>query len=540
MKNKLFMAQIFKYVFFLILFLQVTYIYTKPILILVGFVELALVLLASGYIVSRNKLLGYLINFILLLIIGIEIIVYRFAGNYVSLIMVTNLESIQGISGKTILYLLYIIPFIVALCIPTPKIEGRFYKSFSKCGLVCVLLFTEFVVWNSGGNASPIENSILLFRNIYARQERYNKIAQSGNSDFGMLDSMFYKDTIGNYISFPWQKQNPDVVLIFTEGLSQNIIDDERKIMPNVRMYEDRSLNFINYYNHTAATYRGLIGQLYSGHQYNNNDENTLISLQKIMHDNGYQTTLINTEPNNQDFTNYLKTFDFDRIVTSNNTDTWLRDDEAYELLGNEVKECYENSKPDFIVIYTFGTHATFDESNVKYGDGKNGLLNRFANADYYFGEFMRNFENNEKYNDLVVVFTTDHCTYEDEDFIRTFEPSYTREDYFCDQIPLMIWNNKIEAQEINAEGRNSLCFAPTLLDFLDIDGDNYFLGDSLFSDNDVNNLIDKVYAIPDEERYRITSEDGISELDEDKFNIVNPIIKSYLSYTIKAKEIVY
>lgn len=540
MKNKLRIAQFFKYIFFLVLFLQVTYMYKKPILILVGLVELTLILLASGYLVSINKILGYLINCILLLIIGIEIIVYRFAGNYVSLIMVTNLESIQGISGKTILYLLYIIPFILALCIPTPKIEGRFYKSFSKCGLVCVLLLTEFIIWNSGENSSPIENSILLFRNIYARQARYNKIAQSGNSDFEMLDSMFYKDTIGNYVSSPLQKKNPDVVLIFTEGLSQNIIDDERNIMPNVRMYEDKSLNFTNYYNHTAATYRGLIGQLYSGHQYNNNDENTLISLQKIMHDNGYQTTLINTEPNNQDFTNYLKIFDFDRIVTSNNTNTWLRDDEAYALLANEVKECYENSKPDFIVIYTFGTHATFDESKVKYGDEKNGLLNRFANADYYFGEFMKNFENNDKYNDLVVVFTTDHCTYEDEDFIRTFEPSYTREDYFCDQIPLLIWYNKIEAQEINAEGRNSLCFAPTLLDFLDIDGDNYFLGDSLFSNNDVNNLIDKVYAIPDEERYRITSESGISELDEAEFNIVNPIIKGYLSYTIKAKEIVY
>lgn len=540
MKNKLRIAQFFKYIFFLVLFLQVTYMYKKPILILVGLVELTLILLASGYLVSINKILGYLINCILLLIIGIEIIVYRFAGNFVSLIMVTNLESIQGISGKAILYLLYIIPFIVALCIPTPKIDGRFYKSFSKCGLLCVLLLMEFIIWNSGENVSPIENSILLFRNIYARQARYNKIAQSGNSDFEMLDSMFYKGTIGNYVSSPLQKKNPDVVLIFTEGLSQNIIDDERNIMPNVRMYEDKSLNFTNYYNHTAATYRGLIGQLYSGHQYNNNDENTLISLQKIMHDNGYQTTLINTEPNNQDFTNYLKTFDFDRIVTSNNTNTWLRDDEAYALLANEVKECYENSKPDFIIIYTFGTHATFDESKVKYGDGKNGLLNRFANADYYFGEFMKNFENNDKYNDLVVVFTTDHCTYEDEDFIRTFEPSYTREDYFCDQIPLLIWYNKIEAQEINAEGRNSLCFAPTLLDFLDIDGDNYFLGDSLFSNNDVNNLIDKVYAIPDEERYRITSESGISELDKAEFNIVNPIIKDYLSYTIKAKEIVY
>ena len=540
MKNKLRIAQFFKYIFFLVLFLQVTYMYKKPVLILVGLVELTLILLASGYLISINTILGYLINCILLLIIGIEIIVYRFAGNYVSLIMVTNLESIQGISGKATLYLLYIIPFIAALCIPTPKIEGKLYKPFFKYGIVCVLLLMEFIVWNSGENASPIQNSILLFRNIYARQARYNKIAQSGNSDFEILDSMFYKDTIGNYVSSPLQKKNPDVVLIFTEGLSQNIIDDERNIMPNVRMYEDKSLNFINYYNHTAATYRGLIGQLYSGHQYNNNDENTLISLQKIMHDNGYQTTLINTEPNNQDFTNYLKTFDFDLIVTSNNTNTWLRDDEAYELLGNEVKECYENSKPDFIVIYTFGTHATFDESKVKYGDGKNGLLNRFANADYYFGEFMKNFENNDKYNDLVVVFTTDHCTYEDEDFIRTFEPSCTRGDYFCDQIPLLIWYNKIEAQEINAEGRNSLCFAPTLLDFLDIDGDNYFLGDSLFSNNNVNNLIDKVYAIPDEERYRITSESGISELDEAEFNIVNPIIKGYLSYTIKAKEIVY
>lgn len=46
-------------------------------------------------------------------------------------------------------------------------------------------------------------------------------------------------------------------------------------------MYEDRSFNFINYYNHTAATYRGLIGQLYSGHQYNNNDENTLFRFRK-------------------------------------------------------------------------------------------------------------------------------------------------------------------------------------------------------------------------------------------------------------------
>lgn len=74
MKNKLRIAQFFKYIFFLVLFLQVTYMYKKTILILVGLVELTLILLASGYLVSINKILGYLINCILLLIIGIEII----------------------------------------------------------------------------------------------------------------------------------------------------------------------------------------------------------------------------------------------------------------------------------------------------------------------------------------------------------------------------------------------------------------------------------------------------------------------------------
>lgn len=470
---------IIKYLFFIFLLFQVSYIYKKPLLFFAGLIELGLVICASVYLGSINKILGYCINFIALLIFGIELIVYRFAGCFISLIMVTNLDSINGISGKFVLYLMYLIPFVIALVFP-PFVMDRKTTNNHLCisyWIPFCLLFADIAVWNYASAVSPFFNSVLLLKNCFQRQVIYKKITNEEYSNSKALESLFYKETVGNYVSSPFQDKDPDIVLIFIEGLSQNIIDDSRNIMPYVQSFSEKSLRFKNYYNHTAATYRGLIGQLYSGHQYNNYDSNTLISLQKILHDNGYRTTFINTEPENTYFTNYLKTFEFDRLVTKQGSDTWLRDDEAYELLENVVVDSYENNIPDFTVIYTVGSHVTFDETKIKYGDSKNGLLNRFANVDYYFGRFMKIFDGEEKYKDLVVVVTTDHCTYEDEDFIRTFEPEYKRKDFFCDTIPFFIWSNCIDALEIDARGRNSLCLAPTLLDFLDIDGENYFLG---------------------------------------------------------------
>ena len=64
--------------------------------------------------------------------------------------------------------------------------------------------------------------------------------------------------------------ESPNVILIFVEGMSQHIIDDERNIAPNIREVQSKSLNFKNYYNHTFATYAGIIGQLYSGYQLQN------------------------------------------------------------------------------------------------------------------------------------------------------------------------------------------------------------------------------------------------------------------------------
>jgi len=97
--------------------------------------------------------------------------------------------------------------------------------------------------------------------------------------------------------------QRPNVVLLFVEGLSQSVVEDARDLMPNLAALERRTLFFENYYNHTFATCRGLISQLYSGYQLSDQDVNGLVSLQAILHDFGYRTAFINTEPNNAQFT---------------------------------------------------------------------------------------------------------------------------------------------------------------------------------------------------------------------------------------------
>lgn len=527
-----------KYLFFTILLLQCSAMVDKPWLFICGVVEVLFVAVISGYLSDKNRVAGYILNVVLLLVVGVELVVFRFSGGFVSLIMITNLNSIHAISGKVPMYLPYIILFVVALCIPTPCIKRKKQgKGFKKVILIFACLVTEIAVVVMT-DYSPIENSIILVSHMWIRHENYEEIKQNVNGDARDLDTLFYKDTVGDNITSPFKKENPDIVLIFTEGLSQNIVDDERDIMPNVRYYEQNSLWFTNYYNHTAATYRGILGQLYSGHQYNNLDENPLISMQQIMGENGYETTMINTEPNNSDFSKYLESLGFDEVVTDEETEDWITDDKAYSLLENTLLEKRKSEQPQFIVIYTFGTHVTLDNTTHKYGDGSNGLLNRFANDDYYFGEFMSQFAGNDEFDDLAVVFTSDHCTNEDEDFIKTFEPEYRRDDFFCDKVPFFIWYNGVNATKLDAGGRNSLCMAPTVLDYFDIDGANYFLGRSLFTENDGNFLLDKVYSIPDSDYYKYTSIDSVRDLTEQERNESVPLIQKYMSYTIKATDV--
>jgi len=457
-----------------------------------GAVELLLIATLSEVLVAKKRSLGVICNSILILLYNIQMMVLFFGNNYVMLIMLTNVDSISGLSGKALEYGLGVVFMFAFSCIPIRSItSGKWAIGALMCGLVlevCLVL-----LW--GSTLSPF----LSFYDLLVDSVNQAQIRRNINSEVNMT-SEFYSDSIVNFRCKDGNiVDQPNVILIFIEGLSQHIISDERNIMPNVSQFQKESLSFSGYYNHTFATYRGLIGQLYSGFQFDNYDTNTLVSLQSVFKDNNYATTFINTEPDNPDFTAYLNSFGFDEVISDDNgvrrgLANTVSDKDAYEILFNTMLQKQLEDKPFFISIYTFGTHMSFDSPDEKFGDGSDSLLNRFYNHDIWFGAFIEAFRQSKLSNNTIVVFTTDHGTFVDSDYTKSF--SNMMRPSMIDEIPLFIYYKGITPEIVDAGGRNSLCMAPTLLDYLDISAPNYFLGDSLFGQPQDDNLFDKVFTI--------------------------------------------
>lgn len=497
MKKKGIMPTVTKYLFSLILTLMTITTTHNAGYIFLGAVELLLIASLSEVLVAQKRSLGVVCNSILILLYNIQMMVLFFGNSYVALIMLTNVDSISGLSGKALEYGLGAVSVLTFSFIPIRSITKKLWTIGALTG---GLVLEVCLVLSCGGTFSPFLSYYDLLVDSLNQAQVRRDITSAINMNVINMTSEFYSDSIADFRSKDGNiVDQPNVILIFTEGLSQHVISDERNIMPNVAQFQKESLSFSNYYNHTFATYRGLIGQLYSGFQFDNYDTNTLVSLQSIFKDSGYATTFINTEPENVDFTAYLNSFGFDEVISDDNgarrgSAHSVSDKEAYEILFDNMLQKQLEDKPFFISIYTFGTHVSLDSPDEKFGDGADALLNRFYNHDIWFGSFIEAFRQSEFSDNTIVVFTTDHATYADSDYTKTF-PNIVRSS-MVDEIPLFIYYKGIAPEFIDAIGRNSLCMAPSLLDYLDITAPNYFLGDSLFGQPQDDNLLDRVFTV--------------------------------------------
>lgn len=519
-----------KYLFPIILLFFASVITRDLSYLLAGSAEIMLVFLFAETELVGSRIASNLANGILLLIY-VQTIVLLFSGSYITVIMLTNLASLHMLRGKALVYGLTVLVGIAALAVPysyngnSSTNSGR-EKQLITCAVSIILIaltFNSSVIYNTGN----LMNKLIQKKNI---ERSISEISEDNNLDFGS----FYRDVVQGGLPKPASlPEKPNIVLIFTEGLSENIISDDREIMPNVRAFEEEGITFTNYYDHTAATYRGIIGQLYSSHQYNNGDRNGLISLQSLLSKAGYSTTFINSEPDNKDFTDYLNSFGFESVLSAGSGETSLTDKQVYEILYDKLSEGGATGKPQFISTYTFGTHVSFDSTEEVFGKGDNRLLNRFFDADYQFGGFLNRIKETGLYENTIVIFTADHASFVDDDYALTF-PDYERKDSFCDIMPLIIGFNGVEHQEIDAQGRNSLDLAPTILDLLDMEKyPNYFLGTSLFNPDDTG-LMETVFCVPDSDWIVSTAESHISALDDEVREDYTEQLQRYLALTQK------
>ncbi|MBF0778588.1 arylsulfatase [Streptococcus cuniculi] len=489
---RLVISTILKYSFTALIILYSHQIHQNNIYIFVSLLELSAIFLVSNHLLRINKWLGVFLNSLALLLLNTQILMMIFGGSYLTLVMLTNLESIESLSGKLELYLTGVGALLFFSILPIRRFKLP-YVNFNK--LLSMVLLSELVITLMQGSMySPFFALYQLGLDAQSYQRQLEEIENQPN-----VTSEFYHSHIDSAIARPESlKEKPNIVLVFVEGLSQNIIDDSRNLMPTVAQLQKESLSFTNYYNHTFATYRGIIGQLYSGYQLDNYDQNTLISMQDILATEGYQTSFINVEPNNTQFTTYLEGLNFQNLLSDpskryEGRNGTISDKEAFDLLYNTIQAQAAEDKPFFTTMYTYGTHLSLDSPHERFDDGKSPLLNRFYNFDVQFKKFMDKFKASGLAKDTLFIFTVDHATYQDAEFINLF-PDYPRANPDVDMVPFFMYYEGITPQKINVHGRNSVDLAPTVLDYLDISKENYFLGKSLFFPKENNNSYDTVF----------------------------------------------
>lgn len=503
--------------------------------VIMAFVELvAIVLISDAFCrfdtYEKKYTAARIVSGVLLFFSEAQYTILYFGSTFLSYSMVDNLDSWRDISGKFYIYIPLVIVILLINSLPVypiryPVSESIMWSGMFSAGemsrrlsvmMAVVVGCTTLLLWNAQTLQmySPYGAAIDLVRQkkemdelrreveeqlrqqairdaeeaVKREEERQAAAAEKTDRIIANMKNLsgeeFYKDSVAGYKDKPAELgEKPNVILVFMEGITQSIMEDPRDIMPNLKKLEEESIYFYQYYNHTFATYMALSGQLYSGYQQANKDVNVLISLQDILHTEGYRTVMINTEPQNADFSGYLQRFNFDDLLTSdqlNGKVNSISDKDAFAMLYDTAIDFNKKDDPFFLCMYSFGTHTNQDSPDEIFGDGKNPLLNRTYNADVWLGEFIRNFRNSELMDNTILVITADHATYADADYKAAFP---AKSPHPClNRIPMLIYHKGVVPEVKDMGGHNSLDLAPTILDYLDISAPNCFLGESLFA----------------------------------------------------------
>jgi len=521
-------------------------IYVKLVIFDKFFIEFASIFVLSYICLNSYKVLHFLVipvQIFYIMITFIQMLSLEMTGSFVTSLAMENIEFIgyminldNSLIIIKLIIILIIIPWIVSIYLSRRiGIARNMIRT-----VFLMIIFFLVIIFLLESKDLVKKKSILLESNglrhtgmVEAYIEVFQEHEISKNPDLHFITEVNKKYNIDlnidpfkeyplkkSYIykkqSFPRDKNRPNIILIFTEGLSARTLSIYNKkfnsLNPNLKDFSDNNstMKVSNYFNHTAATYKGLHGQFCSLYPKDTGSRKWLkgklkyTCLPKILSDKGYETTYLNTHyKNSSGIDEIVSRTGFDHVLSGEELSEkylggidkrggYLQDQQFYKMLINYLKRKTEpTQKPFFLAMYTSETHAWTDVDTSKggiiYKDGSVETLNTIHNMDDAFGKFWKYFKQSKYFKNTLIIFTTDHCHFHDLKYLKlmkaSLEMDYDYRKSFVDKIPLLFYSPYNDLpKEFDAHSHTSVDLAPTLLHYLNInDVENSFMGNSLF-----------------------------------------------------------
>jgi len=513
---------------------------------LVEFVVVLLLLrLWSAATTFFARIGAYLVGVLLVSVYLLQIASLMLGGEFLSRLAVENFYHVDLVGGPWTIFILPIVLIVLVLLFfainkwtdPSP------IRKLSSVRIVHAMVVVA-IVWSGSqllsqastderdkrsarfgkSHPSPLTSFGALWWN--AQQESNSSLSQDDINilqQFGitlhplekypLVKSSVYQSRsplVGLKVTEP---MSPNVILIFVEGMSARSLEvygaRYAGLTPNLVKFANRSIVVDNYWSHTAASYRGMKGQLCSLYPLHDDAKipeaeaasysASYYCLPHLFLESGYYSQFINAHETSTSYLDeMMPALGFDLTLSAELLSRrYLRNEKAarsgalsdhqfFRALSGVLQEnnLIRPGKKFFLSSYNLGTHAFFDVApgEIKWGDGSNNSLNTIHNFDHAFGEFWESFMRSPYADNTVVILTSDHCHYTESSFVSAFDDR----DYpklFIDKIPLMVYLPG-NGSRIAYDARNatSVDLAPTLAHILQLpNGVNPWIGTSIF-----------------------------------------------------------
>lgn len=338
-------------------------------------------------------------------------------------------------------------------------------------------------------------------------------ITYSADSDYPLVKDHFYASELPFAAKNTQAGKNEplNVILFLSEGISARVIqpynDEYPDLTPNIAGFAESAMRVDNYYNHTFATYRGLLGQMcsifpvYAGGQIN--EDTGYYCLGNLFDEEAYETYFLFSQQKAKtrldevlaktNVRHILAQEDLSRLFLDGEAgkrDLALSDQQFMratigQLQALEARQAQGDTKPFLLGFYNIETHAYYQaaDDGVSYAGHDSYILDSIRNYDDAFGRFWAYFRQSDLFDNTVVVFTSDHAHFQGRDFVGLVSNQADYQPYFVDRIPLLVYHPGLELPAaFDAANASSIDLAPTIAHLLGLaNRPNSFIGRSIF-----------------------------------------------------------